>query len=105
MRIKLNPIADIVAGKRVVLVDDSIVRGTTSKQIVQLLREAGGKGGALPLFGAEVPVSLLFRHRYRQPGEFDCGQLFHTGVAEMIGWTAWAFERGECETNCRKLPL
>ena len=43
MRIKLNPIADTVAGKRVVLVDDSIVRGTTSKQIVQLLREAGAK--------------------------------------------------------------
>ena len=43
VRIKLNPMADTVAGKRVVLVDDSIVRGTTSKQIVQLLREAGAK--------------------------------------------------------------
>ena len=43
VRIKLNPIADTVKGKRVVLVDDSIVRGTTSKQIVQLLREAGTK--------------------------------------------------------------
>ena len=41
VRIKLNPIADTVAGKRVVLVDDSIVRGPTSRQIVQLLREAG----------------------------------------------------------------
>ncbi len=41
VRIKLNPIADTVKGKRVVLVDDSIVRGTTSRQIVQLLREAG----------------------------------------------------------------
>ena len=41
VRIKLNPIADTVRGKRVVMVDDSIVRGTTSKQIVQLLREAG----------------------------------------------------------------
>ena len=43
VRIKLNPIADTVKGRRVVLVDDSIVRGTTSKQIVQLLREAGAK--------------------------------------------------------------
>lgn len=41
VRIKLNPIAATVKGKRVVLVDDSIVRGTTSKQIVQLLRDAG----------------------------------------------------------------
>ena len=41
VRIKLNPIASTVKGKRVVLIDDSIVRGTTSKRIVRLLREAG----------------------------------------------------------------
>ncbi len=41
VRIKLNPIAATVRGKRVVLVDDSIVRGTTSLKIVKLLREAG----------------------------------------------------------------
>jgi len=41
VRIKLNPVASVVAGKRVVLVDDSIVRGTTCAQIIKLLREAG----------------------------------------------------------------
>ena len=41
VRIKLGALASCVAGKRVVMVDDSIVRGTTSKQIVSLLREAG----------------------------------------------------------------
>lgn len=41
VKIKLNPIADVVAGKRVVMVDDSIVRGTTSARIVRLIREAG----------------------------------------------------------------
>lgn len=39
--IKLNPISDVVRGKRVVLVDDSIVRGTTCARIVRLLRKAG----------------------------------------------------------------
>ena len=43
VRIKLNPIPDAVRGKRVVLVDDSIVRGTTSERIVRLLRDAGAK--------------------------------------------------------------
>ena len=41
VRIKLNPISDVVRGKRVVLIDDSIVRGTTSARIVKLLRSAG----------------------------------------------------------------
>lgn len=41
VRIKLNPIPSVVKGKRVVLIDDSIVRGTTSARIVRLLREAG----------------------------------------------------------------
>lgn len=43
VRIKLSPIKHTIKDKRVVLVDDSIVRGTTSKRIVRLLREAGAK--------------------------------------------------------------
>ncbi|MCR5485165.1 MAG: amidophosphoribosyltransferase [Clostridiales bacterium] len=41
VRIKLNPVSETVKGKRVVMVDDSIVRGTTCARIVRLLREAG----------------------------------------------------------------
>lgn len=43
VKIKLNPIAETVRGKRVVLIDDSIVRGTTSARIVKLIRDAGAK--------------------------------------------------------------
>ncbi|MBX7056147.1 MAG: amidophosphoribosyltransferase [Pyrinomonadaceae bacterium] len=43
VRLKLNPIKDLISGRRVVLVDDSIVRGTTSKKIVEMVREAGAK--------------------------------------------------------------
>ena len=43
VRIKLSPVESVIEGKRVVLVDDSIVRGTTSKRIVKLLRDAGAK--------------------------------------------------------------
>jgi amidophosphoribosyltransferase len=41
VRLKLNPVKEILAGKRVVVVDDSLVRGTTSKKIVSMLRAAG----------------------------------------------------------------
>ena len=43
VRIKLSPVKNVINGKRVVLIDDSIVRGTTSKRIVKLLRDAGAK--------------------------------------------------------------
>ncbi len=43
VRLKLNPIKDLIRDKRVILVDDSIVRGTTSKKIVQMVREAGAR--------------------------------------------------------------
>jgi amidophosphoribosyltransferase len=41
VKLKLNPLPDAIRGKRLVVVDDSIVRGTTTRQIVQVLREAG----------------------------------------------------------------
>ena len=43
VRIKLSPVKNVINGKRVVLIDDSIVRGTTSKRIVKLLKDAGAK--------------------------------------------------------------
>ncbi|MBU0501945.1 MAG: amidophosphoribosyltransferase [bacterium] len=43
VKLKLNPIRDAVRGKKIVLVDDSIVRGTTSRQLVRLVREAGAR--------------------------------------------------------------
>jgi amidophosphoribosyltransferase len=43
LRLKFNPLPEVVAGKRLIVVDDSIVRGNTMPQIVQMLREAGAK--------------------------------------------------------------
>ena len=43
MKVKLNPVRDLIEGLRVVLIDDSIVRGTTSKKIVQMVRQAGAR--------------------------------------------------------------
>jgi amidophosphoribosyltransferase len=43
LRLKFNPLPEVIAGKRLVVVDDSIVRGNTTRQIVQMLRDAGAK--------------------------------------------------------------
>jgi amidophosphoribosyltransferase len=41
VKVKLNPVRELIAGKRIVLIDDSIVRGTTSKKIVRMLKDCG----------------------------------------------------------------
>ncbi len=43
VKVKLNPVPELLKGKKVVVIDDSIVRGTTSRKIVRMLREAGAK--------------------------------------------------------------
>ncbi len=43
VRIKFNPVRDVIAGKSVVVVDDSIVRGTTSRALIQMIRQAGAR--------------------------------------------------------------
>jgi amidophosphoribosyltransferase len=43
VKVKLNPVRRLVEGKRIVLIDDSIVRGTTSRKIVKMLKDAGAK--------------------------------------------------------------
>jgi amidophosphoribosyltransferase len=43
VRLKLNPVRNLLEGKRVVLIDDSIIRGTTSRKIVRMVRGAGAK--------------------------------------------------------------
>ena len=57
VRMKLSAVSGVVKGKKVVVIDDSIVRGTTSKYIVQLLREAGAvevTGIASPPFSFQL---------------------------------------------------
>jgi amidophosphoribosyltransferase len=43
VRVKYNPVAELIEGRRVVVIDDSLVRGTTSRGLVTLLREAGAR--------------------------------------------------------------
>ena len=64
IRLKLNPIRDAIAGRRLVVVDDSIVRGNTQRALVKMLREAGA---------AEVHVRIS-----SPPVEWPCFCLLYT---------------------------
>ena len=54
IRLKLNPLPSVIGGKRLVVIDDSIVRGNTSKKLVQMLREAGAEEVHLRIVSPEV---------------------------------------------------
>lgn len=54
IRIKLNPLPDVIAGKRLVIIDDSIVRGNTSRKLVAMLRDAGAAEVHLRITSPEV---------------------------------------------------
>ena len=54
IRIKLNPLPSVISGKRLIVIDDSIVRGNTSKKLVEMLRDAGAKEVHLRIVSPEV---------------------------------------------------
>jgi len=62
VRIKLTPLREVLEGKRVVVVEDSIVRGTTTRAIVGMLREAGAKEIHVRISSPPLPLPLLLRH-------------------------------------------
>ncbi len=60
VRLKLNPLKENIDGKRVVLIDDSVVRGTTSKRLIQNLKKAGAKEVNLLISSPPVKHSCYF---------------------------------------------
>ena len=62
INIKLNVLRQSVAGKRIVMVDDSIVRGSTSANIIRALKNAGAKEVHVRISSPNAPLALLFRH-------------------------------------------
>ena len=82
VQVKLNPIREAVEGKRIIMIDDSIVRGTTSDRIVRMLREAGAKEVHMRVssppflwpcyFGTDVPAReqlIAYKHSVEEISE------------------------------------
>ena len=71
IRMKLNPLREVIDGRRVVVVDDSIVRGNTTRQIVADAARGRRPRGAHADLVAPDQVAVLLRDRHARPGRAD----------------------------------
>jgi amidophosphoribosyltransferase len=85
VRLKLSPIKEIINGKRVVIIDDSLVRGTTSKQIVKMLKDAGAKEVHMKL--ASPPIKHPCRYGIDTPSyeELISANMSKDEIKDKIG--------------------
>ncbi len=84
VKLKLNPIREVVEGKRIVLVDDSIVRGTTSLQIIESLRNAGAKEVHVRIPTPEVKNICPFGIDIPDKGELISAKHSTLEICKMI---------------------
>ena len=91
VKMKLSPVKTIVKGKRVVLVDDSIVRGTTSLKIVKMLREAGAAEVHVRIASAPLKYTCFYGVDVHTPEELISNSNSVEKVCELIGADSLAF--------------
>ena len=91
VKMKLSPVRSIVKGKRVVLVDDSIVRGTTSLKIVKMLREAGAAEVHVRIASAPLKYTCYYGVDVHTPQELISNSNDVDQVCKLIGADTLAF--------------
>ncbi|MEX1046453.1 MAG: amidophosphoribosyltransferase [Actinomycetota bacterium] len=91
VKLKLNPIPDAVRGKQLVVVDDSIVRGTTTRQIVQALREAGAASVHMRITCPPIQWPCFYGIDMSTRGELVASDLSVEEVREFISADSLAY--------------
>lgn len=91
IRLKLNPIREVIEGKRLVVVDDSIVRGNTQRAVVKMLREAGAKEVHVRISAPEVTWPCFFGIDFATRAELASATLTVEDLCRQIGADSLAF--------------
>ncbi len=104
VRMKLHPVRSVIAGKRVVLVDDSLVRGTTARSLVLLLKDAGAEEVHLRLSSPELRWPCFFGIDIPTRSELISNTLDPNAIAEHIGADSVRFLSISGLRNCLDHP-
>jgi amidophosphoribosyltransferase len=104
VRIKLNPVKSIIEGKKLAVIDDSLVRGTTSKKIVQMLKGSGAKEVHLFLSSPEIKHSCYFGIDTPDDNELISSKMTPEEIAKKIGADSVTFLTIEELKSCLQQP-
>jgi amidophosphoribosyltransferase len=91
VKLKLNPLPDAIRGKRLVVVDDSIVRGTTTRQIVQVLRDAGASEVHLRIVSPPIRWPCFYGIDMSTRAELIAAGTSVEGVRDFVGADSLAY--------------
>ncbi len=91
VRMKLTPLVEHIRGKRVVLVDDSIVRATTTKQIVRMLREAGAREVHVRITAPPIKWPCFYGIDMASKGELAAARMTIPEIREHLGATSLGY--------------
>jgi amidophosphoribosyltransferase len=91
IRLKLNPLPDVIAGKRLVVVDDSIVRGNTSRQLVAMLRESGAAEVHLRITAPPIRNPCFYGIDMATRAELVASDLTIPEICDFVGADSLAY--------------
>ena len=91
IRLKLNPLKSVVAGKRLIVIDDSIVRGNTQRALVRMLREAGAKEVHVRISSPPVKWPCFYGIDFASRAELIANGLSVNEIAASLGADSLGF--------------
>jgi amidophosphoribosyltransferase len=95
VKIKLNVVGEVVKGKRLVVVDDSIVRGTTSKARMESLRQAGAREIHLRISAPPIRCPCHYGIDFQEPEELIAAGHSVEEIAQFIGVDSLGYQTVE----------
>ncbi len=104
IRLKLNPLREVIEGKRLVVVDDSIVRGNTQRAIVKMLREAGATEVHVRISSPPVAWPCFYGIDFATRAELIAGSLSVEEIRSSLGADSLGYISLEGLTRATTLP-
>ena len=91
IRVKLNPLSSVISGKRLIVIDDSVVRGNTSKKLVDMLKSAGAKEVHLRIVSPEVRWPCFYGIDTDMQDQLIAANMTNEEMCDFIGCDSLAF--------------